>query len=60
MISAIRTNEPDPEPFKGLGEKVVPPAPPPPPEWKPKDDSPGIEIHRDGRVRTVDRTKGTP
>jgi hypothetical protein len=45
------TDNPWPVPQAPLGERVVKPAPRPP-EWRPKPGSPGIEVGRDGRLRT--------
>jgi hypothetical protein len=43
--------EPAPTPWQPLGERVTR-QPPPPPEWKPVVDAPGIEVNRDGQLRT--------
>jgi len=48
----MRTTDPDPRPFKPLGEKVTPPPLPSGPTWKPKPGAPGIEINSDGKLRT--------
>jgi hypothetical protein len=53
----MRTTDPDPKPFRPLGEKVTPPAPPPAPEWKPRAGSPGIEENAQGQLRTTDRKR---
>lgn len=46
------TDDPNPPPWRPLGERVTPPTPPSPPTWKPKPNSPGIEIAPDGKMRT--------
>jgi len=49
----MRTTDPDPAPFKPLGEKVTPPAPPTPPEWRQKPGAAeGVQENRDGKLRT--------
>lgn len=45
----MRTNEPDPSPWRPLGEKVIPPAPPPPP---PKPIAKNVVQDADGKFRT--------
>ena len=48
-----RPTDPDPVPFKPLGEKVTPPAPPAPPEWRQKPGAAeGVQENRDGKLRT--------
>jgi hypothetical protein len=47
----MRTNDPDPQPFQPLGEKVVKPEPLTP-EWKPLSHNASIEQGRDGKLRT--------
>ena len=53
----MRTNEPDPQPWRPLGEKVTPPAPPAPaPASKPvpgTDPRYGVQVGPDGRLRTT-------
>lgn len=47
-----RTTDPEPEPYKPFGEKVLPQKPKLP-EWEPLRDSPGIERSRvTGQLRT--------
>ncbi len=48
----MRTNEPDPEPWQPLGERVKPAVSPPAPAWRDKPGSPGIEESRAGHLRT--------
>lgn len=43
--------EPEAPPWKPLGERVVHP-PPSPPEWQPLENAPGIEVNRQGQLRT--------
>lgn len=48
----MRTTDPDPVPFKPLGEKVIPP-PPPAPEWKQiPGAAKGVGIGSDGKLST--------
>jgi hypothetical protein len=58
----MRTNEPDPPPWKPLGSPIAKPASAPAsPLWKPVPGSPGIEQHRDGQLRTdLPLPKGNP
>jgi hypothetical protein len=50
------TDDPNPEPFQPLGEKVTrPPVPDLKPEWRPRPGSPGIEENAQGRMRTTPR-----
>lgn len=52
------TDDLHPEPFGGLGEKVVrPPVPDVRHEWRPRPGSPGIEENAEGKVRTTDMPK---
>ena len=46
----MRTTDPEPERFKGLGEKVVKPAPPPP---SPKPEGKSGVVTENGRMRTT-------
>lgn len=50
----MRTTDPDPQPFRPLGEKVTKPAPAPAsPLWKPVPGAAkGVEVGPDGRLRT--------
>ncbi len=49
----MRTNEPEPEPWRPLGEKVTPPAPAPrQPVYQPLEHDKRIERGPDGRLRT--------
>jgi len=43
--------EPDPAPWKPLGERVVR-RPPAAPEWQPLAEAPCIEVNRQGQLRT--------
>jgi hypothetical protein len=43
--------EPDPVPWKPLGERVQSPAPRLP-EWRPLEHAPCIEVNRQGQLRT--------
>lgn len=49
----MRTNEPDPQPWRPLGEKVTPPAPPPPPSKPVPGATSGIVTGPDGRMQTT-------
>jgi hypothetical protein len=49
----MRTNEPEPQVQRPLGERVVKPGPAPAaPEWKPLDHNKHVEQGPDGRLRT--------
>ena len=43
--------EPEPPPWKPLGDRVVRP-PPSPPVWQPLHHAPCIEVNRQGQLRT--------
>ena len=43
--------EPNPVPWQPLGERVQRRAPPTP-EWRPLPQAPGIEVNRQGQLRT--------
>ena len=43
--------ESDPRPHQPLGERVARPAPAQP-DWRPLPDAPGIEVNRQGQLRT--------
>ena len=43
--------ESDPRPHQPLGERVARSAPAQP-EWRPLPDAPGIEVNRQGQLRT--------
>lgn len=45
----MRTNDPDPQPFQPLGQKVTP-SPPPAPD--PKQIAPGVLQRTDGKLYT--------
>ena len=45
----MRTTDPEPTPFRPLGEKVTPKTPPAPP---PKPNEHGIVTDKDGRMST--------
>lgn len=49
----MRSTDPEPEPWRPIGERVQPKAPTPKPEWSPLPDNPAIERNRaTGRLRT--------
>jgi hypothetical protein len=53
----MKTTDPDPNPFRPLGDRVVPPKPNEP-EWKPyrdRDGNPcrGVEVNSEGKIRTA-------
>lgn len=50
----MKTTDPDPQPFRPLGEKVPKPAPAPRPEWTQVPGAPkGVEQDKDGRMRNT-------
>jgi hypothetical protein len=54
----MRNTDPDPEPFRPLGEKVV--REQPKQEWWPLPHNPGVEVDARGRVRTKPPLPVTP